>query len=70
MMLISAPMSIRKWRPELLSVRNNRRLGEWPATHVAESDWPSHFSTAGMGLVSRVFLGLVSELSVVPAQEL
>ena len=43
MTLTSAPVSIRKRRLELWSVRNNRRLGEWPATLVAESDWPSHF---------------------------
>ena len=43
MMLTSAPVSIRKQRPEILSRRNNRRLGEWPAALAAESEWPSRF---------------------------
>ena len=42
-MLTSALVLIRKQRLELWSVRNNRRLGEWPATLIAESDWPSRF---------------------------
>ena len=47
MTLTSAPVSIKKRRPELLSVRNNKRLGVWPAALVAESDWPNRFPTSG-----------------------
>ena len=43
MILTSAPVSIRKQRPEILSHRNNRRLCEWPAALAAESEWPSRF---------------------------
>ena len=46
MTLTSAPVSIRNRRPEFLSARNNRRLGRWPATLVAESEWPNRFPPA------------------------
>ena len=45
--LTSAPVSTKKRRPEYLSVKNSRRLGEWPVTLVAESVWPNRFPPSG-----------------------
>ena len=38
---------MRKRRPEFLSVRKSRQLGERPVALVAESDWPSRFPIFG-----------------------
>ena len=50
-MLTSAPVFARKWRLEYLSVKNSRRLGEWPVALVAKSIWPNRFPPSGMGSV-------------------
>ena len=63
--LTSAPVSTKKRRPEYLSVKNSRRLGEWPVTLVAESIWPNRFC-----LLARrcTFLSIAPDLVMVPAQ--
>ena len=64
MTLTSAPVSTRKRRPVFLSEIYNRRLGKWPVTLVAESEWPSRFPPTFRGLA---LVGLISKLLVVVA---
>ena len=63
--LTSAPVSTRKRQLEVLSFKSNRRLGKWPATLVAENEWPNLFLPTCMG---AAFGGLVAKLPVVVAQ--
>ena len=47
MTLTSAPVSMRNRWPEVVSVRNSRRLVGRPGSLIAASDWPDRFPTSG-----------------------
>ena len=47
MTLTSAPVSMKNWQPEVVSVRNSRRLVGRPQSLIAASNWPDRFPTSG-----------------------